>query len=75
MGRGMNQQPDIEYYVTRVRAEREAAATAASVEAREAHQTLATRYAGILAARGHPAALEGADASTPATNPAPNPEA
>jgi hypothetical protein len=53
----MNEEFDVEYYAARLRAEREAAATATCETAREAHRELASRYAGILAARGHPAAL------------------
>ncbi len=66
---------DLEYYVARLRAEREAAASATSEGAREAHHALAIRYAELLAARGHPAALEGADVVTRVSNPAPNPGA
>jgi hypothetical protein len=72
IGAGMSQQPDIEYYIARLRAEREAAAAAASEEAREAHRALAIRYAGLLMSRGHSAALEGADAAADVTNPPPN---
>jgi len=68
----MNQEPDTEYYVARLRAEREAAATATSEEAREAHRALALRYAQLLAARGHPAAIETADVVSRPVNPAPN---
>jgi hypothetical protein len=68
LGRGMSQE-DVEYYILRLRAEREAAVTAASEEARQAHRALAIRYAGMLAACGHPAALEGADTATPFMNP------
>jgi hypothetical protein len=53
----MSEEFEVEYYVARLRAEREAAATASCEMAREAHRELASRYAGILAARGHPAAL------------------
>ncbi len=68
----MSQKPDIEYYVARLRAEREAAAAATSEQARRAHRALAARYAQLLAARGHPAALEGSEAVVPAANAAPN---
>jgi len=71
----MTDKPETEYYVGRLRAEREAAATASSEEAREAHRALALRYAQLLAARGHPAALEGVDPIRPVANPRPNPEA
>lgn len=71
----MSEEPNIEYYAARLRAEREAAATATSEEAREAHHALAVRYAELLAARGHPAFLEGSDAGTRVTNSAPNPGA
>jgi len=71
----MNDKPDTEYYVARLRAEREAAAMASSEEAREAHRALALRYAQLLAARGHPAALEGVDPIRRDANPGPNPEA
>ena len=53
----MSEEFEVEYYVARLRAEREAAAAATCEIAREAHRELASRYAGILAARGHPAAL------------------
>jgi len=53
----MSEEFDVEYYAARLRAEREAAATATCEIAREAHRELASRYAGILAARGHPVAL------------------
>jgi hypothetical protein len=71
----MNQESDTEYYVARLRAEREAAATAAAEEAREAHRALALRYAQLLAARGHPAALEGLETFAPPSNSVPNPGA
>ncbi len=72
----MTQEQDTEYYVARLRAEREATATATNEEARQAHRALALRYAQLLAARGHPVALEGAEPVTPVTNVAsvaPNP--
>jgi hypothetical protein len=53
----MSEEFELEYYVARLRAERQAAATATCQLAREAHRELASRYAGILAARGHSAAL------------------
>jgi hypothetical protein len=53
----MNEDFDAEYYAARLRAERDAAASATCEIAREAHRELASRYAGILAARGHSAAL------------------
>lgn len=53
----MSEEFEVEYYVARLRAEREAAATATCDVARAAHRELASRYAGILAARGHPGAL------------------
>jgi len=53
----MNELFDLNYYAARLRAEREAAATATCDVAREAHRELASRYAGILAARGHSGAL------------------
>lgn len=55
----MTRQSDGDYYAARLRAEREAAAAATSDEVRAVHQALAARYAGLLAARGNSAALDG----------------
>lgn len=65
----MNQEADTDYYVARLRAERGAAAAATSEEARDVHHRLALRYAELLAARGHPAAIEGLE---PAASGVPN---
>jgi hypothetical protein len=53
----MNKAFDLNYYAARLRAEREATASATCDIAREVHRELASRYATILAARGHSAAL------------------
>ena len=57
------QEKDADYYATRLRYERAAAATATSEEARAAHQALADEYAGLLAANGHSGEALDGDAS------------
>lgn len=62
-GREMHKRRDPDYYAARLRAEREAAATASCDEARASHLELASRYQQLLDACGKPRLV--ADASAP----------
>ena len=62
-GWGMRKGRDPDYYAARLRAEREAAATASCEEARASHLELASRYQQLLDACGRPRLV--ADASAP----------
>ena len=62
-GSGMHKGRDPDYYATRLRAEREAAATATCDQARASHLELASRYQQLLDACDKPRLV--ADASAP----------
>jgi hypothetical protein len=67
----MNGKTDPDYYVTRLTAERDAAASATCDNARTAHEALADHYLQLLAACGHPAVVNPDPAHAGFDSPAP----